>query len=76
MSCLACVSQLGEAGSAGEVSAAFTENVKPKRILKNNLRIEFPWIDRRISLSESLGQAVLVSNKQVVPPKRVEKKLF
>jgi hypothetical protein len=76
MSCLACVSQLGEAGPAGEVSAAFTENVKPKRILKNNLRIEFPWIDRRILLSESLGQAVLVSNKQVVPPKRVEKKLF
>ncbi len=34
MTCLACVSQLGGVGIAGEVSAAFTENVKPNKRLK------------------------------------------
>jgi hypothetical protein len=45
ISCLASFSQLGAAGPAGEVSAAFTENVKPKRILKNRFRILFLWIN-------------------------------
>jgi hypothetical protein len=62
MSCLACVSQLGAAGPAGEVSAAFIENVKLKSRLKNRYRIDFPGLGRRILVSKSLGLAVLVSD--------------
>jgi hypothetical protein len=42
---LASFSQLGAAGLAGDVSAAFTENVKPKRILKKRFFIYLIYID-------------------------------